>query len=49
MRLSMGRDRESLAESTSSLARKVDEVAVASQRSAKQAWDACAFQDEVIP
>src|SRR5438132_10964037 len=29
--------------------KEVDEVALASQQRAKQAWDACVFQDEVVP
>src|SRR5207245_9567391 len=28
--------------------KEVDEVALASQQRAKQAWDACVFQDEVV-
>jgi acetyl-CoA acetyltransferase family protein len=28
---------------------EVDQVALASQQRAKQAWDACVFQDEVVP
>jgi acetyl-CoA acetyltransferase family protein len=47
--LSMAETAESLAEHYQLTRRDVDEVAVASQRRAKQAWDACAFQDEVIP
>ena len=47
--LSMAETAESLAEKYKLTRKEVDEVAVASQRRAKQAWDACAFQDEVVP
>jgi acetyl-CoA acetyltransferase family protein len=47
--LSMAETAESLAEKYQLTRKEVDEVAVASQQRAKQAWDACAFQDEVIP
>jgi len=47
--LSMGRDRRGLAEQYKLTRKDVDEVALASQRRAKQAWDACVFQDEVVP
>jgi len=47
--LSMAETAESLAEKYKLTRTEVDEVAVASQKRAKQAWDACAFQDEVIP
>ena len=47
--LSMAETAESLAEKYQLTRREVDEVAVASQQRAKAAWDACAFQDEVIP
>ncbi len=47
--LSMAETAESLAEQYKLTRTEVDEVAVASQQRAKQAWDACAFQDEVIP
>jgi len=47
--LSMAETAESLAEKYKLTRKEVDEVAVASQQRAKQAWDACAFQDEVIP
>ena len=47
--LSMAETAESLAEKYKLTRKEVDEIAVASQRRAKQAWDACAFQDEVIP
>src|SRR3989441_3411913 len=47
--LSMAETAESLAEKYKLTRKEVDEVAVASQQRAKRAWDACAFQDEVIP
>ncbi len=47
--LSMAETAESLAEKYKLTRQEVDEIAVASQKRAKQAWDACAFQDEVIP
>src|SRR5207253_35661 len=47
--LSMAETAESLAEKYRLTRKEVDEVAVASQRRAKQAWDACVFQDEVVP
>ncbi len=47
--LSMAETAESLAEKYKLTRREVDEVAVTSQQRAKQAWDACAFQDEVVP
>ena len=47
--LSMAETAESLAEKYKLTRREVDEVAVASLQRAKQAWDACAFQDEVVP
>ena len=47
--LSMAETAEGLAEKYKLTRKEVDEVAVASQQRAKQAWDACAFQDEVIP
>src|SRR5437016_10058395 len=47
--LSMAETAESLAEKYKLTRKEVDEVAVGSQKRAKQAWDACAFQDEVIP
>jgi acetyl-CoA acyltransferase 2 len=47
--LSMAETAESLAEKYKLTRREVDEVAVGSQKRAKQAWDACAFQDEVVP
>jgi len=47
--LSMAETAESLAEKYKLTRREVDEVAVGSQKRAKQAWDACVFQDEVVP
>src|SRR5437899_1935622 len=47
--LSMAETAESLAEKYKHTRKEVDEVAVASQQRAKRAWDACAFQDEVVP
>jgi acetyl-CoA acyltransferase 2 len=47
--LSMAETAEALAEKYKLTRKEVDEVAVASQQRAKQAWDACAFQDEVVP
>jgi acetyl-CoA acyltransferase 2 len=47
--LSMAETAESLAEKYKLTRKEVDEVAVGSQKRAKQAWDACAFQDEVVP
>jgi acetyl-CoA acetyltransferase family protein len=47
--LSMAETAEGLAEKYKLTRKEVDEVALASQRRAKQAWDACAFQDEVVP
>src|SRR2546423_14327123 len=47
--LSMAETAEGLAEQYQLTRKEVDEVAVMSQRRAKQAWDACAFQDAVIP
>jgi acetyl-CoA acyltransferase 2 len=47
--LSMAETAESLAEKYGLTRRAVDEVALASQQRAKQAWDDCAFTDEVIP
>jgi len=46
--LSMAETAESLAESYKLTRGAVDEVAERSQRLAKQAWDACVFEDEVI-
>jgi len=47
--LSMAETAESLAEKYRLTRREVDEVALASQQRAKQAWDACVFENEVIP
>ena len=47
--LSMAETAESLAEKYQLTRKEVDEVAVQSQQRAKQAWDACVFQDEVVP
>src|SRR2546426_1914962 len=47
--LSMAETAENLAERYKLTRREVDEVALASQQRATQAWDACVFQDEVIP
>ena len=47
--LSMAETAESLAEKYKLTRKEVDEIAVGSQQRAKRAWDACAFQDEVIP
>jgi len=47
--LSMAETAERLAEKYKLTRREVDEVALASQQRAKQAWDACVFQDEVVP
>ncbi|MGH8622691.1 MAG: acetyl-CoA C-acetyltransferase, partial [Burkholderiales bacterium] len=47
--LSMAETAESLAEKYGLTRREVDEVALASQQRAKQAWDACVFEHEVVP
>ena len=47
--LSMAETAEGLAEKYKLTRKEVDEVAALSQQRAKQAWDACAFQDEVVP
>jgi acetyl-CoA acetyltransferase family protein len=47
--LSMAETAERLAERYHLTRREVDEVALGSQQRAKQAWDACVFQDEVVP
>jgi acetyl-CoA acetyltransferase family protein len=47
--LSMAETAEGLAEQYHLTRKEVDEVALASQQRAKQAWDACVFQDEVVP
>jgi acetyl-CoA acetyltransferase family protein len=46
--LSMAETAENLAEKYKLSRTEVDEVAVGSQHRAKQAWDECVFQDEVI-
>jgi acetyl-CoA acyltransferase 2 len=46
--LSMAETAERLAERYKLTRNEVDEVALASQQRAKQAWDACVFQDEVV-
>ena len=46
--LSMAETAEGLAEKYKLTRKEVDEVALASQQRAKQAWDACVFQDEVV-
>ncbi|HEY6223479.1 MAG TPA: acetyl-CoA C-acetyltransferase [Gemmatimonadales bacterium] len=46
--LSMAETAENLADKYKLTRAEVDEVAVGSQRRAKQAWDECVFQDEVI-
>lgn len=47
--LSMAETAERLAERYKLTRNEVDLVALTSQQRAKQAWDACVFQDEVIP
>ncbi len=47
--LSMAETAENLADKYALTRKEVDEVALASQQRAKQAWDACVFQDEVVP
>jgi acetyl-CoA acyltransferase 2 len=47
--LSMAETAENLAAKYKLTRREVDDVAVSSQKRAKQAWDACVFQDEVVP
>jgi acetyl-CoA acetyltransferase family protein len=47
--LSMAETAEKLAEKYGLGRAEVDEVALDSQRRAKQAWDDCVFQDEVVP
>src|SRR5712691_8924769 len=47
--LSMAETAEHLAERYQLSRKEVDEVALASQQRAKAAWDACVFQDEVVP
>jgi acetyl-CoA acyltransferase 2 len=46
---SMAETAENLADKYKLTRKEVDEVALASQQRAKQAWDACVFQDEVVP
>jgi len=46
--LSMAETAENLAERYKLTRKEVDEVALGSQQRAKQAWDDCVFQDEVI-
>jgi acetyl-CoA acyltransferase 2 len=46
--LSMAETAENLAEKYKLGRKDVDEVALASQRRAKKAWDDCVFQDEVV-
>jgi acetyl-CoA acetyltransferase family protein len=46
--LSMAETAENLADKYKLTRAEVDEVAVGSQRRAKQAWDECVFQDEVV-
>ncbi len=46
--LSMAETAELLAERYKLTRREVDEIALTSQQRAKQAWDACVFQDEVV-
>ena len=47
--LSMAETAENLATKYKLTRRDVDDVALGSQRRAKEAWDACVFQDEVVP
>jgi len=47
--LSMAETAENLAAKYKLTRRDVDEVAASSQKRAKEAWDACVFQDEVVP
>jgi acetyl-CoA acetyltransferase family protein len=47
--LSMAETAENLAERYRLTRQAVDEVALASQQRAKQAWDDCVFTDEVVP
>ena len=46
--LSMAETAEGLAEKYKLTRKEVDEVALGSQQRAKQAWDDCVFQDEVV-
>src|SRR5437899_11723694 len=45
----MAETAENLAEQYQLTRKAVAEVALASQRRGKQAWEACVFQDEVVP
>ena len=47
--LSMAETAERLADRYKLTRPEVDEIALTSQQRAKQAWDACVFQDEVVP
>jgi acetyl-CoA acetyltransferase family protein len=47
--LSMAETAENLADKYRLTRQAVDEVALASQQRAKRAWDACVYQDEVVP
>ncbi|HUL48775.1 MAG TPA: acetyl-CoA C-acetyltransferase [Gemmatimonadales bacterium] len=47
--LSMAETAEALAERYQLTRPEVDQVALESQQRAKRAWDACVFQDEVVP
>jgi acetyl-CoA acetyltransferase family protein len=47
--LSMAETAEKLAEQYKLTRRDVDQIAFESQQRAKAAWDACVFQDEVVP
>jgi acetyl-CoA acetyltransferase family protein len=47
--LSMAETAENLADQYRLTRAAVDEVALASQQRAKRAWDACVYQDEVVP
>src|SRR5713226_2448348 len=47
--LSMAETAENLADQYRLTRQVVDEVALASQQRAKRAWDACVYQDEVVP
>ena len=47
--LAMGETAENLAEQYGLTREEVDEVALSSQRRARQAWDDCVFSDEVVP
>ena len=47
--LSMAETAERLADRYTLTRNEVDQVALTSQQRAKQAWDACVFQDEVVP